>query len=189
MHKKQENIIPLISEIIERRGHESYLGEELSMREHMLQTAFLAENEGGSDEEIAVALLHDIGHYTNEFPDDALENGQNNFHEDCGANILSGFFPETVVEAVRHHVEAKRYLCAVESGYFACLSAASVNSLNVQGGPMNEDEIDKFEKYACKKLSVKVRKWDDAAKVVGMSTPPFSHFVPVLERVLIIREK
>jgi predicted HD phosphohydrolase len=77
----------------------------------------------------------------------------------------------------------------VESGYFACLSAASVNSLNVQGGPMNEDEIDKFEKYACKKLSVKVRKWDDAAKVVGMSTPPFSHYVPVLERVLITREK
>ena len=189
MESKGKNIITLISEIIERRGHESYLGEGLSMREHMLQTAFLAENEGGSDAEIAVALLHDIGHYTDEFPEDSLEKGQNNFHEDCGANILSGFFPETVVEAVRHHVEAKRYLCAVESGYFACLSAASVNSLNVQGGPMNEDEIDKFEKYACKKLSVKVRKWDDAAKVVGMSTPPFSHYVPVLERVLITREK
>ena len=185
MDKKHESIITLISEIIERRGHESYLGEGLSMQEHMLQTAFLAENEGGSDEEIAVALLHDIGHYTDEFPEDTLEKGMNNFHEECGANILSGFFPETVVEAVRHHVEAKRYLCAVESGYFACLSEASVNSLNLQGGPMNEKEIETFEKYASKKLSVKVRKWDDAAKVSGLTTPQFSHFVPVLERVLI----
>ena len=76
MESKGKNIITLISEIIERRGHESYLGEGLSMREHMLQTAFLAENEGGSDEEIAVALLHDIGHYTDEFPEDSLEKGR-----------------------------------------------------------------------------------------------------------------
>jgi len=189
MESKANNIIALIYEIIERRGHESYLGEGLSMREHMLQTAFLAENEGGSDEEIAVALLHDIGHFTDEFPEKSLEKGLNNFHEDCGANILSGFFPETVVVAVRHHVEAKRYLCATESGYFACLSAASVNSLNVQGGPMNEAEVTIFEGHTHKNLFVKVRKWDDAAKVVGMSTPPFSHYVPVLERVLITREK
>ena len=68
-----DNIVAFIGDILERRGADSYLGEEVTMSEHMLQCAQQAEAAGAGDEMIAAALLHDIGHYTNEFPDDALE--------------------------------------------------------------------------------------------------------------------
>lgn len=80
------------------------------MSEHMLQSARLAEESGASDELIAAALLHDIGHSTNEFPEDALERGVDNHHDAAGARVLEPFFPPLVIACVRHHVRAKRYL-------------------------------------------------------------------------------
>ena len=45
---------------------------------------------------------------------------------------------------VKLHVPAKRYLCAVDAAYFSGLSAASVTSLKVQGGPFSEEEAAHF---------------------------------------------
>ena len=177
-------LLSQIQDIITRRGAESYLGEEVSMEEHMLQAAMLAESQDGSDEAIAGALLHDLGHYSGEFPEDALEQGENNYHEETGAKLLRGIFPENVVESVRLHVSAKRYLCATDTEYFGLLSEASVQSLKLQGGPMNENEVSEFKKNPFLDLCVQVRRWDDAAKVPGTPTPPFKHFLPVLERLV-----
>ena len=108
----------------------------------------------------------------------------NNFHEDSGAQILEGTFPEDVVASVKFHVSAKRYLCATDTNYLNCLSEASVHSLKLQGGPMDENEILEFEKNPYLKLCLKVRRWDDSAKVPGIKTPPFSYYIPVLQRLV-----
>jgi [1-hydroxy-2-(trimethylamino)ethyl]phosphonate dioxygenase len=177
-------IVALIEDIFLRRGADSYLGEEVTMSEHMLQAARLAEEEDGSDVMIAAALLHDIGHYTNEFPEDALDRGIDNHHDAAGARVLEPFFPPEVTEPVRLHVAAKRYLCAVDPAYFGRLSAASVHTLRLQGGPMSPEEVAEFERNPHVGIAVKVRRWDEAAKVRGLPTPTFAHYRPVLERVV-----
>ena len=180
----RETIVDFIGDIFERRGADSYLGEQVTMSEHMLQGAELAEQAGGSDEIIAAALLHDIGHYTNEFPDDALAQGIDNHHDEAGALVLAKFFPPIVTECVRCHVAAKRYLCATDKEYFGKLSEASVHTLGLQGGPMNEGEVAEFEKNPHLKEIVQVRYWDDQGKVPNHVTPDFAYYAPMLQRVV-----
>lgn len=179
-----ENIVDFIGDIFSRRGAESYLGEQVTMSQHMLQGAFRAEESGAKDELIAAALLHDIGHYTSEFPEDALEKGVNNHHDTAGAAVLAPFFPKLVVDCVRHHVAAKRYLCATDPGYFDRLSEASVHSLRLQGGPMSEDEVTAFRKNPNLEDILQVRFWDEDGKDPDLETPPFEHYAPILRRVV-----
>lgn len=178
------NIVAFIGDIFERRGAESYLGEDVTMSEHMLQGAQLAEEAGASEEIIAAALLHDIGHYTNEFPEDAQDQGIDNHHDEAGAMVLETFFPTIVTDCVRHHVAAKRYLCATNPDYFSKLSEASVLTLGLQGGPMSDSEVAEFAENPNLEAILQVRYWDDAGKVAGHVTPPFAHYAPMLQRVL-----
>ena len=178
------NIVDFIGDIFNRRGAESYLGEQVTMSEHMLQGAQLAEQAGASDELVAGILLHDIGHYTNEFPEDALAQGQDNYHENAGARVLEPFFPEAVTDCVRYHVAAKRYLCATNPSYFDRLSEASVHTLNLQGGPMNPDEVAEFAENPNLKEILQVRIWDEEGKVKGVETPPYEYYAPILQRVV-----
>ncbi|WP_417428666.1 HD domain-containing protein [Kiloniella sp.] len=179
-----ENIVDFIGDIFHRRGADSYLGEDVTMSEHMLQGAQLAEKAGANDALIAAALLHDIGHYTNEFPDDALEKGINNHHDEAGAAVLEKFFPAVITECVRQHVAAKRYLCAKDEAYFSRLSDASIHTLNLQGGPMSEAEMQELEKNPHLKEIIQVRYWDDEGKNPAVTTPPYEHYAPILQRVV-----
>ncbi|KLN61997.1 phosphodiesterase [Kiloniella spongiae] len=180
----KENIVDFIGDIFHRRGADSYLGEDVTMSEHMLQGAQLAEKAGADDALIAAALLHDIGHYTNEFPDDALEKGINNHHDEAGAAVLEKFFPPVITECVRQHVAAKRYLCAKDEAYFSRLSDASIHTLNLQGGPMSEAEMHELEKNPHLKEIIQVRYWDDEGKDPAVSTPPYEYYAPILQRVV-----
>lgn len=179
-----ETIVEFIGDIFRRRGADSYLGEQVTMSQHMLQGAYMAERAGAKDELIAAALLHDIGHYTSEFPEDALEKGVNNYHDSAGAAVLEPFFPQVVTDCVRHHVGAKRYLCATDPSYFDRLSEASIHSLSLQGGPMSEEEVAEFEKNPNLKDILQVRFWDEDGKEPELETPPFEHYAPVLQRVV-----
>jgi len=183
------NIVPFIADIFARRGADSYLGEDVTMSEHMLQGAELAEQAGAGDALIAAALLHDIGHFTNEFPDDALAKGTDTLHEEAGAAVLRAFFPQVVTDCVYYHVAAKRFLCATDVGYFDQLSAASVHTLNLQGGPMDAQEVAKMRQNPNLDAIVQVRIWDDLGKVAGHVTPPFSHYEPILQRVVDAHKK
>lgn len=180
----RSNIVEFIADIFERRGAESYLGEPVTMSEHMLQGAVLAEKEGAPEELVAAALLHDIGHYTSEFGPYSPEDTQDNYHEESGAKVLAPFFPPVIVECVRLHVPAKRYLCATDRGYYERLSEASKHTLSLQGGPMTVEEVKAFESNPFYREAVRVRIWDDEGKQPGMATPDFRHYVPLLKRVV-----
>ena len=180
----RENIIEFIGDIFRRLGADSYLGEAVTMTEHMLQTAQNAEQAGESDETITAALLHDIGHYTGEFPEDYIDLGINNKHETMGSAILEKFFPASVTEPVRWHVEAKRYLCATEPDYFGGLSDASVKTLALQGGPHNDAQREEFAKNPHLDTILKVRRYDDGGKVPGAETPSLEHYLGIAQGVL-----
>jgi [1-hydroxy-2-(trimethylamino)ethyl]phosphonate dioxygenase len=178
------DIIGLIADIFERRGADSYLGEAVTMAEHMLQAATLAQAEGAPNALIAAALLHDIGHFTSEFgaysPEDTVDNG----HDEAGAKVLGRFFPPLVTECARLHVAAKRYLCATEQTYCDKLSVPSKHSLSLQGGPMGDAEIANFCSLEFHREAVRVRLWDDAGKVAGLQTQTFDDFRPLLRRIV-----
>ena len=179
-----DNIVPFIADIFARRGAEEYIGEPVTISEHMLQAAEFAEQSGASEDVVAAALLHDIGHFTSEFPANAADDNVDNIHEEAGARILQQFFPPLVHDCVRYHVAAKRYLCATDPDYFAKLSEASVHSLNLQGGPMSEAEIAEFRSNPHLDAIVQVRIWDDMGKDPNHAAPAFAHYQPLLERVV-----
>lgn len=179
-----DTIVAFLGDIFDRRGGEEYLGEPVTMAEHMLQGAYLAEQRGEGEEIIVAALLHDIGHFTSEFGTFSMEDEHDKHHEVAGAKVLDRFFPAIVTDCVRYHVAAKRYICATDPKYFDELSTASIHSLKLQGGPMNPAEIAEFEKLKNFRDIVKVRYLDDAGKIAGMDTPGFSHYAPMVQRIV-----
>ncbi len=112
------NIVDFLGDIFARRGGEEYLGEPVTMAEHMLQGATLAEKAGQREEIVVAALLHDIGHFTSEFGTVRMDDTEDRYHEEAGAEVLEPFFPTIVTDCVRYHVAAKRYLCATKPEYF-----------------------------------------------------------------------
>ncbi len=177
-------ITALLADIFHRRGAESYLGENLTIAEHMLQSAKLATEAGSTTDIIVAALLHDVGHYTHEFPENAADLGIDSQHDEAGAAVLAPWFPKTVVDCVRLHVDAKRYLCATEPEYFASLSDASKHSLSLQGGPMSSDEVAVFAQQSNLTAILNVRRWDDQAKVPGLEAGAFSDYLPQIQAVV-----
>jgi phosphonate degradation associated HDIG domain protein len=158
------------------RGNRQYGGERVSQCEHALQCAFLAEQEGVAGTVVVAALLHDIGHMLYEAGERPALRGIDDRHEELGAEYLLGVFGLAVAEPVRLHVAAKRYLCATDPGYFGCLSAASVHSLELQGGAFNAAEVTAFRSISFAEEAVRIRLWDDAAKSPGRATPPLEHY-------------
>jgi gamma-butyrobetaine dioxygenase len=179
--------IDRIAELFAGEGVRSYLGEDVSIAVHMLQAGALAERAGAADALVAAALLHDVGHFEaiGRRLTDAQELEAIDFrHQDSGADWLAQWFPTEVTEPVRLHVMAKRYLCAVEAGYLAQLSPASVHTLSLQGGPLTVAEVQKFESLPHAQAAVSVRRWDDQAKDPRVATPPFDHFRQLLRSCL-----
>ncbi len=165
-----ENINVVIQEIFslyDRFGSEAYIGENISQLEHMSQSALLAEREGFDDEVILAAFFHDIGHLCVQHDENESMGGFGvKSHEKIGADFLRQHgFSEKIAKLVEHHVQAKRYLTFKSPEYEAQLSPASKKTLEYQGGKMNESEAMKFEKDELFALSIKMREWDEKAKL------------------------
>ena len=140
-----------------------YIGESLTMSEHMIQTAMLAEKNKSSDDLICSSLLHDYGHFVIKDPNQLVGDKIDGRHEIIGANYLKKFFHYKIVEPILLHVDAKRYL-ARNKKYFKNLSEASKISLELQGGIMNDLEAKKFEINKYYESAIKLRKFDEGAK-------------------------
>ena len=163
------------------RGDAAYIGEAVSQTEHALQTAWAAERAGADKSLIVAALLHDVGHLLHELPESCAEAGIDDAHETLGARWLGQHFGPEVAEPVRLHVDAKRFLCIIDSAYFGLLSEASLRSLKLQGGPLTSDEAARFRKHPHAEAAVALRRFDEQAKVPGLPTPTLEHFRPYLE--------
>lgn len=168
------------------KGSNAYGGERINQLEHALQTAMLAEQAGADASLIVASLLHDYGHLIHNFGADVFKRGIDDRHEILGADKLSAFFDDAVTMPIRMHVEAKRYLCAIDPRYTTSLSPASTWSLKLQGGPFYADEGDEFIKRPFAADAVRLRRWDEFAKQFGLQTPSLEYFRPHLEACLIV---
>lgn len=165
------------------RGQQSY-GESISQLDHALQSGQLAEQEAAPDTLVAAAVLHDIGHLLHRDTQAAYDAAVDDHHERLAAKALARLFGPEVVEPVRLHVPAKRYLCLRAPGYRAALSETSQMSLRLQGGVMTEAEALAFAAGPHAEAALRLRRWDDAAKVPGLATPDLTHFRAIAERCL-----
>ncbi len=173
-----------ILDLFRRRGASRYGGEAVTQLEHALQAATFALREEADAALVTAALLHDVGHLLHDLPEDAPDREIDDVHEQRAAAWLGRFFDASVVEPIRLHVAAKRYLCAKEAGYLEHLSPPSLHSLRLQGGPMTPSEAADFERGPYSSAALRLRRWDEAAKVVGMETPGLEHFAGYVERAL-----
>ena len=144
-----------------------YIGEKITMTEHMIQTAMLAEKTNCSSSLICSSLLHDYGHFILKNPDDLVNKNKDGKHEDVGCEFLKKYFIKDVVGPIKYHVKAKRYL-ARDERYYRSFSDASKVSLKLQGGIMDEKEAKEFENNEFFENSVKLRKFDEDAKKFGL---------------------
>ena len=177
----EENPVDKLFELVESRGGALYGGERVTQLQHALQCAALAEADGADAALICAALLHDIGHFVHELSDEPAANDIDDRHELRGREWLARWFDEPVTEPVRLHVNAKRYLTATDPSYLSTLSLASVRSLERQGGPFSEALARGFLALPYATDAIRLRRWDDAAKRPGKTTPALAHFVPYLE--------
>jgi phosphonate degradation associated HDIG domain protein len=169
-----------------RWGRRHY-DDRVSQLDHALQCAALAHGAGADDSLVAASLLHDIGHLIE------LEEADGRMgdltidrrHEATAVRMLAGLFPPSVTAPIALHVDAKRYLCAVEPSYASTLSPGSVRSLATQGGPMGGDEIARFEAMPAHRDACDLRRWDDLGKVNGITVEPLDHYVPMLRSLAV----
>ena len=164
-----------------RKGGRAYEGEGVTQLEHALQTAAQAEAAGSPPALVAAALLHDLGHLLNDQGETPTLRGVDDVHQFAALPFLRALYGDDVLGPIRMHVDAKRYLCATRADYYAALSADSKRSLVLQGGVYSGDEASRFIGQPHAEDAVKIRLWDDLAKVAGAVTPPLAHFVPALE--------
>lgn len=176
-----------ISLAFAERGGDFY-GENVTQLEHALQCAFLAEREGADDHLIAAALLHDYGHLFEGRGDAAERQRRDAHHELHGARSLRRWFGKAVTAPIALHVAAKRYLCTAEPGYAQALSPASILSLELQGGRFTTAQCRSFELRPYAEDAVRLRRWDDEGKLVGLAVPGLEHYRPVLERAALPAE-
>ena len=163
-------------------GHIEYSGEGVTQLEHALQAAQLAESENAGDELVTAALLHDLGHLLNMQGETPTARGIDDQHQYYSIPFLRPLFPPAIVEAIRLHVDAKRALCALEPEYYAGLSEDSKRSLTLQGGIFSRAEVESFMAKPFAPNAVRVRRWDDRAKVPGHATPALSHYLAIAKR-------
>ncbi len=165
-----------------KSGDEQYSGEPVTQLQHALQTAYLAECHGADDEMITAALLHDLGHLLHDLGHTPSLRGVDDVHQYRALPFLRRLFSDDVLNAIKLHVDAKRYLCAVRPEYHAQLSEDSKRSLLLQGGIFNDFAAAEFIRQPGAQRSVQVRVWDDAAKHVNLVTPTLDHFMQCASR-------
>ncbi|MCB1742051.1 MAG: HD domain-containing protein, partial [Gammaproteobacteria bacterium] len=174
-------------DLLATRGTGRYGLSDVSQLEHALQSAALATERGLPDAQVIAALFHDVGHLGPAQDVDLAEQGIDDRHEQVGAEMLEPVFGSPVAEPVRLHVEAKRYLCAIQPGYASLLSADSVRSLALQGGQMGSEEATSFRELEHAEAAVALRWIDEHAKQAGLLVPGLDAYREMASRLAHVR--
>jgi predicted HD phosphohydrolase len=161
-----------------------YIGEKITISEHMIQSAMLAEKSKSNDDLICSCLLHDYGHFIIDDPDELVKNDKDGYHESVGYEYLKSFFKKEIVEPIKYHVLAKKYL-ARNKKYYNLLSDASKISLKLQGGILNKKESNEFEKMPFFKNTIKLRKFDELAKKTNIKIKSINDYKDLLSSQLL----
>jgi phosphonate degradation associated HDIG domain protein len=170
--------------LFDQYGQLAYSGEPVTQLEHALQSGALAESGGATDELVAAAFLHDLGHLLNRQGETPTERGIDDLHQYFALPFLRAVLPDAVLEPIRLHVDAKRCLCAIDATYFGQLSIDSVRSLELQGGIFTDDEAQAFLQKPFAEDALRLRRWDDLAKQADRATPDMEHYLGVVARVM-----
>jgi phosphonate degradation associated HDIG domain protein len=176
-----------IRDLFARHGANQYSGEPVTQLEHALQTAHLAEQSDADDELVTACLLHDLGHLLNDQGDTPTLRGVDDTHQFFALPFLRGAFSDRVLEAIKLHVDAKRYLCQSRPEYFERLSDDSRRSLTLQGGVFDASQAAAFIALPSARDAVRLRLWDDLAKQDSLRTPTLAHFLERAQRCVIAR--
>ena len=173
-------ILPDIVQLLSSRGAARYGQEAVTQLEHALQCASLAEQAGAHDALVAACLLHDIGHLLVASRDIEFDPSLDDIHQYRAIPFLRPIFPNAVLQPICLHVDAKRYLCRAETGYWDALSPASKRSLERQGGIFKAEEAERFIAKPYAQAAVQLRRWDDLAKIPGKATPLLTDYEELL---------
>jgi 2-amino-1-hydroxyethylphosphonate dioxygenase (glycine-forming) len=157
--------------LLESAKGQRYMGESVTQLEHALQCAQLARDAKADRDTILAALLHDVGHICQPSTD----------HELAGAKYLrERGFSEALVALAEGHVAAKRYLTATNPSYYSQLSETSKKTLELQGGPMTPAEVAAFECDPLFKEKLRLRSWDEGAKIPGLLVTSLEFYRPAI---------
>ena len=176
----------IVDEIINKyqNNNSLYIGEKVTMTEHMIQTAMVAEENHSAEPLVCACLLHDYGHFIIKDPDQLVLKSQDGKHENIAFNFLKNYFKPEVVEPIKLHVQAKRYLCRNQS-YWNILSEASKVSLKLQGGIMDDDEAKKFISLKFHDDAILLRKYDDEGKIPNIKMKKIEDYRNLINSQLI----
>ena len=181
---KIKKAIARVIDLYRQYGGQQY-GEDISHLEHALQAADHAAADGRDDEIIAAAFLHDIGHLLEIDGVETMGDYGVVGHDRLGADyVLELGFSERVAQLIGSHVQAKRYLCAIEPGYYDLLSKVSREILHWQGGVMSMEEVSDFSSRNDLEEVLALRRYDELAKEQEKSTEGLSGIESVLYRAL-----
>ena len=176
----------IISKIIYsfKKNKSLYIGEEITISEHMIQTAMLAEKDNSPRYLVCACFLHDFGHFIIEDPCLLVPKSLDGKHENIGYNFLITYFKPEIVEPIKLHVKAKRYLCR-DGYYFHQLSQASLKSLKLQGGIMNDKEANQFISSKFSKDAITLRKYDDHGKKDNLKIKKIEDYINLISSQLL----
>lgn len=180
----QDITLDLLFDRLETRGEGAYGLSDVSQLDHALQSAALAAERGLGDAMTIAALFHDVGHLVSEFDVDLAAEGIDDKHEYASADVLGTLFGPEISEPVRLHVAAKRYLCGADPAYYDKLSADSKRSLSLQGGPMLDEELRRFEALPFYDAALELRRIDDEAKASGLVVPNIASYRLLAEKLI-----
>lgn len=185
MDHSDRSLIERLEQLYRTRGQRLHVDDgpagRVTVLEHALQCAQLAEWADADESLVAAAFLHDVGHLLHEDP---VAGHEGEHHALQALQLLRPAFGPAVTEPIRLHVAAKRYLCARDGAYLLSLSPASRHALLRQGGVMTDDEAHAFEKRPHAVAAIQLRRWDDLARTPGQRTPPLGHYLKLLALLL-----
>lgn len=179
-----------IIDLFTKYGDSDYIGEPVSQIEHMIQSAMIAEENGEDVEMILACLLHDIGHLIEiDNKSKHMDNLGVIDHEIVGKDfLLKCGFGTKIANLVNNHVNAKRYLITNCPDYYENLSPASKQTLIFQKGFMTLKEKIEFESDALFEESIRLRHYDDLAKVENCTIKPLDYYYQMMENYLKLKD-
>jgi phosphonate degradation associated HDIG domain protein len=183
MRWSQQSQVPAIRKLLDLwqdLGHLDY-GEDVTQLAHAEQCAHFARQDKHDDAVVIAALLHDTGHLLHDAGEAIADHGIDMRHEEIGYHYLSELLPADITQPIRLHVAAKRYLSATKQGYYNSLSAASQQSLALQGGPFSDRQCQAFKNSPWYKQALLLRHYDDLGKQADCTVDSFSSYIPLLD--------